>query len=545
MDMNQNLTIKREYIVPALATISLLIACAIVSAKKFFWFDEILSYYLLNDPSFTHMMVVFGDQLTNTPPLYFILGWFWVKAFSASELSLRLFSSLGICIACVTVWITLRRTYSFSSASIGTLGVFCVSELILIQNSEARMYGLFLAVCALGLLQYDLLNRQSNFSRNLLLSNIFIHAAIVQTHLFGLLYSGAIVFALIVRDRYFKTFRPKIYLSAILSWLSLIPYIPAFINQADVGNPRSWLPSPTVKNLIDFFGISGATLSFQTLLIILILISGLQYIYESAKEAQKSEISQQSIVELNGETSLLIFAYAWLAVPIFAWIVSRTIKPIFWDRYMIPSTISWAILLAYFTSRMICSSRFNLARNLMNFKLLEIAIIAILLINPVSQAKSFSRQQLPGLNDGKYGYKQLPIVTQFSHDFSPRFHYSPDQNRYFYILDWQAALDIKSGQFATQSYKTMEALKRNYPVFENHVVKGEEFLKEHKKFLFLGDINYQKCNSKNRLKNVACPRWLEMQIMGKPDYKITDIGQINSRKLLLVEMKKLGRKEGK
>ena len=542
--MNQKIAIKWEYIVPLLATASLLIACTIVSAKKFFWFDEILSYYLLNDPSFTHMMVVFGDKLTNTPPLYFILGWFWVKAFSAAELSLRLFSSLGICIACVTVWITLRRTYSFSSASIGTLGVFCVSELILVQNAEARMYCLFMAVCGLGLLQYDLLNRQSNCSRNLLLSNILIHAAIVQTHLFGLLYSGAIIFSFMVRDLYFKTFRPKIYLSAILSWLSLIPYIPVFINQADVGNPRSWLSSPTLANLTDFFGISASTLSFQTIVIILILISGLQYIYESAKAAQNYDMSQQNNQKLNAEISLLIFAYAWLAVPIFAWIVSRTIKPIFWDRYMIPSTISWAILLAYFTSRIICNNRFNFSPNFINFKLLEIAIIAILLINPVSKANSFSRQNLPGLNDGKYGYKELPIVTQSAHDFSTRFHYSPERNRYFYILDWQAALDIKSGQFATQSYKTMEALKRNYAVFQESIMNGKEFIKKHKIFLFLADINYQKCNSGRRIKDVACPRWLEMQIMSKPQYKVTDLGQIDQRKLLLVEQKKVGIKQG-
>ena len=52
---------KWEYLVPVLVTVSLLIACAIASAKKTFWNDELLSFYLLSDSSFTHMMGAWGD----------------------------------------------------------------------------------------------------------------------------------------------------------------------------------------------------------------------------------------------------------------------------------------------------------------------------------------------------------------------------------------------------------------------------------------------------------------------------------------------------
>jgi len=58
------------------------------------------------------MMVAFADKFTNVPPLYFILGWLWARAFGVTELSLRLFSSLGMSIACVITWMTLRRNYA-------------------------------------------------------------------------------------------------------------------------------------------------------------------------------------------------------------------------------------------------------------------------------------------------------------------------------------------------------------------------------------------------------------------------------------------------
>jgi uncharacterized membrane protein len=202
-------TARWEYIVPALAIASLIISCILISSKKFFWNDELFSYYFLADPSFTHMLGAFHDKLNNTPPLYFLLGWLWAKVFGSTELSLRLFSSLGMCIACAITWITLRRTYNFWSTSIGVLSVFCTSNLILSQNAEARMYGLFLVLCALGLFQYDLINRSSRFTWKLLLSNSCIHAAIVNTHLFGLFYSTAIAFALIVEIYTLKLLDPK------------------------------------------------------------------------------------------------------------------------------------------------------------------------------------------------------------------------------------------------------------------------------------------------------------------------------------------------
>jgi hypothetical protein len=66
---------KWEYAIPASAAVSLIISCIIISAKKYFWLDELFSYYLVGDHSFRHMMVAFADKFTNVPPLYFILGW--------------------------------------------------------------------------------------------------------------------------------------------------------------------------------------------------------------------------------------------------------------------------------------------------------------------------------------------------------------------------------------------------------------------------------------------------------------------------------------
>src|SRR5262245_58044166 len=138
---------KWEYAVPALAVVSLIASCVIVSSKSYFWTDELETYLLVGDQSFRHMMIAFGDKFTTVPPLYFVLGWLWAKAFGVTEVSLRLFSSLGMSVACVVTWIILRRNYRAWPSVFGTLGAFCLTDLVLAQNAEARMYGLFFAVC--------------------------------------------------------------------------------------------------------------------------------------------------------------------------------------------------------------------------------------------------------------------------------------------------------------------------------------------------------------------------------------------------------------
>jgi hypothetical protein len=159
--------------------------------------------------------------------------------------------------------------------------------------------------------------------------------------------------------------------------------------------------------------------------------------------------------------------------------------------------------------------------------------MVVLVIHPIIRAWSLPIEQFPGANDGKYGYGNLPIVTPHSHDFMKRFHYSPERQRYFFILDWEAALDIKSGLFSPQEYKAMDALKRDYhKVFQDNIIQVWDFLKMHDRFLVLAYLNYQReCTPHD----FHCPRWLELRIKNNPAYKITALGVVDGRQLLLIQ----------
>jgi hypothetical protein len=536
MDPEHKLTriVKWEYIVPALAIGSLIVSCVIVSSKKYFWNDELYSYYLLSDHSFRHMMVAMGDKFNQTPPLYFVLGWLWARAFGATELSLRLFSSFGISIACLVAWVTLRRNYQFWPAAIGTLGIFCVSDLILTQNAEARMYGLFLAVWSLGILQADIVNRRQECRRSTLLLNMLIHVAIVQTHPFGIVYSGVILCAFVIRDRLFSVFRPKVYLSVLLSWLSLIPEVPTFVNQADAGNPRAWIPIPGLKSLISSL-IPSVSPLFSLVIVFLLLVSVMQFVFMAA-DSRHARPSEQRFSKSAAEVFLLMLGCLCIAVPVGVWILSRTVTPLFVHRYMIPGALGWCILLAYFCSRIVGDPEGECARVSvrMGSRALLLVLTAILLMHPIIFAWTRPKNKFPGVSDGKYGYSDLPIVTSSSHDFMKRYYYSPERQRYFFLLDWEAALDVKSRRSSVGEYKTKDALKREYhEVFEGNIVQVWEFLRTHDRFLVL-DADYQReCASED----FRCATWLDIRIKKSPDYKISALGQADDKQLFLVEKK--------
>jgi hypothetical protein len=522
---------KWEFAVPALAIGSLTVSCVILSSKRYFWNDELQSYLLFGDHSFRHMMIAFGDKFTNVPPLYFVLGWLWARAFGVTELSLRLFTSVGMSVACVVTWITLRRNYRFWPTVIGTLGIFCVADLVLTQNAEARMYGLFLAVCALGVLEFDVINRRQHCSKATLLLNALIHAAIVQTHLFGIIYSGVILCAFVIRDRFFKVFRPRVYVSVLLGWLSLIPYVATFLNQADAGNPRAWIPVPDL-NKLTLALVPSASPFFSLVIILLLLISAIHSV-SRANDSRSQQVPREQ-ASSAAEVSLLILACLYLAVPLCVWIVSRTVKPLFIVRYMIAGTLAWAILLAYLASRIIENGKSQLSAPL-GRKLASVllwALTIILLTHPITYAWSVPNEEFPGIHDAKYGYRDLPIITTFSHDFMKRFHYSPERKRYFFVLDWEAALDPRSGLFSPQEYKAMDALRRDYRrVYRDHIVQLSDFLTRRDRFLVLADTNRPTCMPQD----FHCPRWLEMRIENNPAYKVTALGAVDGRRLLLVQ----------
>ncbi|WP_165699276.1 glycosyltransferase family protein [Hymenobacter jejuensis] len=542
--------ISWEYTLPALAIFSLLISCIIISTKKHYWNDELFSYYMTSEPSFAKMLAAFHDKLNNTPILYFFLGWNWDKLFGSSEISLRLFSSLGICAALLVTWISLRKIYGFCPTSIGVFLIFCTSQIILTQNAEARMYGLFLILNALAFLLYTNFYKDQSPSTLLLILNSVIHAAIIHTHLFGGFYSGAILFSLLISDRIFKLFRPKLYLSIILSWSSLILYIPTFLIQADAGKPRTYIFEPNFLDLADVYNLTAPSFIRRPILLVFLFVMAYLFCLHIYRRSAKFRISKTEIPSL-------VLGIVFFIIPFFIWIISLTIKPIFLDRYLIPSALGWTIIVTFISAKMSSVLSSNIPEN-KNLKfrntilrifayILIFSLITIIIAYPISEAIKYEQERIPGSSDMTSDilqkYSNLPRVVTYSHSFLERIYYSSERNKFFYILDWKSATDKYSGSFGPQEYKHMEAWKRNFPNIFKNVVKSDDFLKHHDRFLVLDTHNYLcKCPPNHKgLRNVDvdfyldCPQWVETRLLNNRLYKVTFLNNKNWFSVLLVE----------
>jgi hypothetical protein len=550
--MGTNFLRKEDYFAMAAVLLALLAACLIISPKEMFWNDELFSWYLLSDPSFANMWQAFGDKINNTPPLYFILGWIWAQVFSASELSLRLFSSLGIGVSFVLIWVTLRRYYSFLPVVVALISVFCTSELILQQNTEARMYGLFLATGALVFWMYDQLCRHEIPTRRLLLLNFLAHAAFVNTHLHGLFFSGAILSAFVMRDFLSSKYRLKVYFSIMLGWLSLILYIPSFMVQSDAGHPRSWMPEPLFQDLVILLPSSKTFVHFLAIIGV-VFISLFLLAFSKKERPHPSPVSWKEDPRIH----LIIFALAVLLVPIGVWLISKVSRPIFFDRYFMPTIIGWAIVLTHMNTLL-----FKNLKNAVSLptrwpkllgplvhkgpQILLIIICILMLIRPIQLALVQKENKVIfGENYYPEGYEGLPVVCQVAGIFPVYMAYSNDRERYFYILDHDSAMESESGQFGYQEYKHWDALNRNYgSYFKEQIIESDEFLKRFQKFLVLDYQDFDKAcppMAENGLKetatfhNLHCPQWLEKRILGNPSFKAEVLVQNRHMSYILVE----------
>jgi hypothetical protein len=336
----------------------------------------------------------------------------------------------------------------------------------------------------------------------------------VLTHLYGVFYSTAILASFIVRDKYFGNFRKNVYLSVLAGWIVLIPLAPLLINQSN--NFAKWFQIFSFSQTI---GLLSPFSRFFWFILALLVISAFLQIVRFIRYNKESELLNRNKVAVETEISLLIFAIAFLVVPIFTWVITITLKPLLNDRYIIPTiTISWSILLTYLIARIIPDFQQSLSSKrttggshfaYLNLRSVTLASLTLtLILYPVYYARNFSEYpQKPGSNDLSYGYLEFPIALEAGHDFLPRFYYSSKPSRYFHILDWETAVNNVTSSYATGDYVHLNAISTHYPFIQS--VQSKDFLEKYDKFLVLNEEDQ---------------KWFEARIQNNSAYRIKELG---------------------
>src|SRR4051812_13600341 len=110
--------INNNFCAALLLILPMIGAGAIYMTKRYMWLDELFSYTIVGRPSFREMYAAAGEQIGSVP-FYYVVAWLWTAVTGFSELSLRVFSMVGMISGVLLVYYGLRRHYDTIPSFIG------------------------------------------------------------------------------------------------------------------------------------------------------------------------------------------------------------------------------------------------------------------------------------------------------------------------------------------------------------------------------------------------------------------------------------------
>lgn len=482
-----------SWAIPLALVLSLIASCVIESGRRYFWTDEIFSLRVLTMPELSSMLRALAGGADGAPPLYYVLGWAWVRAFGASELSLRLLSSAGFCTAVLLLWPAVRRAFGTRAAAIGLLTTFGSSQLVLYQNAEARFYGLLTALCALATTLTASIAVARRPGKALLAATVLTNAALVLSHVYGFVYGGVLLASLVAWDLWDGRIRPTCYGAYLAGWLAFIPWLRPFAVQRDLTLPGTWTPVPSIGDLLKVFLLDIHLLALAILVVV--FLAQLRRRGAAGQALARDAVAPTRAAPPEA-SALLLASAALLAVPVASFAMSRVSTSVFWPRYFVPSVTAWAIVLAWLARSLEPAGTAAVAglagvmwrggwRRWVPGAMAMIGYPALCLLAaayPVYWAMSSEWMEHPGKELRKVGLAGLPVAIESPHAYLPLTRYPafPGQ-RYYFILDSLSAFDPRSSRGATVDFKLMRAQHRYLDTMG--VVSGARFLCTYDRFL--------------------------------------------------------------
>jgi hypothetical protein len=487
---------RGELLLLGASVVSLILSCVLWSARKQAWMDEIFTWNEVSDRSLWHLYYAIQHGADGGQPLFYITAWVWAKAFGASVLSLRLYSSACMCGALVITWRCIRRVYGLWATAFGVLWMWGSSALLLDQNAEGRFYGLYMLAVAVAVDVYMRLAARTTPARSLLVYSFCAQAALVLTHILGLFYGGLILLALVLFDVLHGRFRIKVYLVQAAGWLALLVWIPAIRASIEAGKPYGWIPIPTFSKLFDsyFFWAYLPWLS-------LIQRHAPQFLFQLCRRGvqaaflvpllfvlwvavRKLRTAKRPFSPTQGD-ALLLVAFALLLLPLVLFVVSHLLIPVFVPRYLLPSGIGASIILAAFANRVSLHLPSSLEPAQ---RVVSVMVVMFLVCSPISSAVLRGPvAEHPEFLDvqrlDKIVSPDTAIVVGWQHDFSKVMRYSQNpRSHYYFLLDWPASL--AGPRTHVLDYHLMRAY-RDAAYYPQKIQDSHEFLCSHADFLVL------------------------------------------------------------
>ncbi len=299
----------------ALIVGSLVLVAALLrlpNLRRAYWVDEGISVGIASHP-LSHLTTLL--RLDGSPPLFYVILHFWMRAFGTSEVSTHTMSLL-ISLAVVPVaWWSARQFFG-RSVGLCAAALAATNPFLGWYATETRMYPL---VCSLSIVAVTLVLRalRDNSGRDAVLA-VLAFTALLYTHNWGLYLVLATGAVLALRAARARDHRQLMALAAGTAAITALyfPWMHTLLYQAR-HTAAPWAVRPSVGDLIaDPSGVLGGTLG---VLIVPLLLCGVMATRSTVRTAQTN---------LTG----VFFAVGALTVSA-GWVVAQ-IKPSWASRYL-------------------------------------------------------------------------------------------------------------------------------------------------------------------------------------------------------------------
>jgi len=472
---------------PLIGVAALLVTAVLSTSRDPFWMDEWLSWYLLSDPSLSHMLAANTDVINVAPPAYFVLGHAWARIFGADVLALRLFTSVSFAGGLLALWWALRAAHGRWSAATATLIAICSCVALQRHNVEARFYGLFFAQIAAGTALAVALARQRRPTFGLLAATALVHAALCLTNYFGFVYSGALLVAQLLAHWRRPRAAVRVAGSIALGWCAFLPWIPAFQNHTALGGQGYWTPQPYLPQLFEVYGLQQY-MGFTAL-----VFAAAAAVVEAVRKRAVAPLRSSSprpdhrveSATADARLTLQLVAFTFGLVPLATWVFSQSGTSLFLQRYLFPTLISFAVLWAELARRILHRAG-QLQPGTPGARLAHIApralfvlVVAVHVLLPLEIYRN--RPLVTAQVDDLDARSGLPIVVEHAHDYLHFAGYSRFPERYLFVLDEEFVRSGESTRNGLTNHQLIEALARHYDAV--HAVAVAAFLAQHERFI--------------------------------------------------------------
>jgi hypothetical protein len=470
---------------------ALAISGAILAGRRTMWLDEVFSYVILTQPTLDRVYELSGHVI-GTVPLYPLIAWFWHQLFP-SEFGLRMLSVLATCAALLLVYLRLRTLYARVSVFIGVGTAFLLSELVLSHNVEIRFYGLYLLFGAVLFYGFGWLAETRTALLPRFLALYAMSALWTFEHVLAVYYTGAALAALGFVHLLGRSFRPLLYLAVPLGWATVaLLWHSQFAFQLGT-HDGYFVAKPPIVSL---FSYTGAYLN--PVFLSLLLLTGAAFALDLVNHGRAVEVRHTLDPDC---LRTLAVSFAFLLVPILAFVVARVSLPVFEPRYYLPSIVGLATLFAHWSEHWILPRVGNRG------SWAVLALYALLLMAaPFAQTFLYAPNR-QGAEDA--GFEPgLPMVVEELNDFVPRSFYAGDGNRYLFVID--PAVAVLPGNHSAAPIEWLYAvdLKKLMPQRFN-AMSYAEFASRHNDFIVLHSPRFL---------------WFETHYLSNPEYKVSYLG---------------------